>query len=256
MDNETDKGEAVVEMEDVSFSYDGTPALEDVNLALRHREFVSVVGPNGGGKTTLVKLLLGLIRPSKGRVRVFGKRPEDVRRRIGYMPQDVRFDARFPVTVLDVVLMGQLGNGLRFGYYRRSQKSAAVNALREVDLCDLRKKPLSSLSGGQKRRVLIARALASEPDLLLLDEPTANLDLLVEQELHALLKKLSERLTVVMVSHDLAFVSRYVDCVVCVNRTVAVHPTAEIDGEMFSRMFGGDIRMVMHDRHFRGEGRS
>jgi zinc transport system ATP-binding protein len=241
---------AVVEMEGVTFSYDDSPALEDVSIVLRERDFVSIVGPNGGGKTTLLKLMLGLLRPSKGNVRIFGKPPEEARSRIGYMPQDVQLDPRFPVTVMDVVLMGQLSSGSRFGYYSRSQKDAAVSALREVDLYDLWKRPLSSLSTGQKRRVLIARALASEPDLLLLDEPTANLDLLVEQELHALLKKLREKLTVIMVSHDLAFVSRYVDIVVCVNRVVAVHPTAEIDGELFSQMFGRDIKMVIHDQHF------
>jgi len=242
---------SVVEMRGVSFSYDGSPALQDVNIVLRERDFVSVVGPNGGGKTTLLKLMLGLLRPSRGEVRIFGNPPEDVRYRVGYMPQDVQLDARFPVTVMDVVLMGQLSNTRTFGFYSRSQKDSALNALREVDLCDLRKKPLSSLSGGQKRRVLIARALASEPELLLLDEPMANLDLLAEQELHALLQKLNEKLTVIMVSHDLAFVSRYVDTVVCVNRTVAVHPTAELDGETFSRMFGRDIKMVMHDQHFK-----
>jgi zinc transport system ATP-binding protein len=242
---------AVVEMEGVTFSYDDSPALENVNIVLRERDFVSVVGPNGGGKTTLLKLMLGLLRPSEGKVRIFGKPPEEARSRIGYMPQDVQLDPRFPVTVMDVVLMGQLSSGRRFGYYSKSQKDAAVNALREADLYDLGKRRLSSLSTGQKRRVLIARALASEPDLLLLDEPTANLDLLVEQELNTLLKSLREKLTVIMVSHDLAFVSKYVDSVVCVNRTVAVHPTAEIDGELFSQMFGGDIKMVMHDRHFR-----
>jgi len=244
---------AVVEMEGVTFSYDDSPALENVSIVLRERDFVSVVGPNGGGKTTLLKLMLGLLRPSRGKVRILGKSPEEARSRVGYMPQDVQLDPRFPVTVMDVVLMGQLSNGRRFGYYSKSQKEAAANALREVDLYDLGKRPLSSLSTGQKRRVLIARALASEPDLLLLDEPTANLDLLVEQELHTLLKSLREKLTVIMVSHDLAFVSRYVDSVVCVNRTVAVHPTAEINGELFSQMFGRDIRMVMHDKHFRRE---
>lgn len=242
---------AVVEMEGVTFSYDGLPALEDVNIVLREHDFVSVVGPNGGGKTTLLKLMLGLLRPSKGKVRIFGKPPKEARSRIGYMPQDVQLDARFPVTVMDVVLMGQLSSGSRFGFYSKPQKDAAVRALREVDLYDLGKRPLSSLSTGQKRRVLIARALASEPDLLLLDEPTANLDLLVEQELHTLLKKLREKLTIIMVSHDLAFVSRYVDSVVCVNRKAAVHPTAEINGELFSQMFGRDIKMVMHDQHFK-----
>lgn len=243
---------AVLEMTDVAFGYDGPVVLEDVNFVLRERDFVSVVGPNGGGKTTLLRLILGLVHPSSGTIRAFGKPPEEVRHRIGYMPQDAQLDPKFPVTVMDVVLMGQLTAGSRLGFYSKAQKEAALEALRDVDLLDLRKKSLSRLSGGQKRRVLIARALAGNPDLLLLDEPTANLDHLIEQELHSVLRRLNERLTVVMVSHDLAFVSKHVDNVICVNRTVAVHATAEIDGELFNKMFGGDIRMVMHDKHFRG----
>jgi zinc transport system ATP-binding protein len=134
------------------------------------------------------------------------------------------------------------------GPYRRADHDAAAKALRQVDLVDVRRRPFSELSGGQQHRVLIARALAAEPRLLLLDEPTAGLDLKMEEDLYGLLAELNRRMTVVLVSHDLGFVSRFVRTVVCVKRRVAVHPTSEITGEMIQEIYGADVRMVRHDR--------
>lgn len=239
---------SVILIKGLSFSYDGVQALEDVNLNIDEKDFVWVVGPNGGGKTTLLKLILGLLHPRKGKVRVFGKPPEASRSRIGYMPQYAHLDNRFPVNVLDVALMGRLGNGRKFGPFRTRDKFAAEKALGEVGLLNLRNRPFSALSGGQRRRLLIARALASEPDLLILDEPTASLDLLVEKELYELLQRLNERLTIVMVSHDPAFVSKFVKRVVCVNRRVSEHPTCEVNGEFMGDLLGGERRMVRHDQ--------
>jgi len=238
-----------IAFENLSFSYDGFPVLEDVNLTIGEREFAGIVGPNGGGKTTLVKLALGLLRPTRGSVRVFGKRPQDVRSRIGYMPQHVHLDPKFPVNVMDVVLMGCLGNGRTIGPYRRKERLAAEQALRDVGLYDLRDRPFSALSGGQQRRLFIARAVACRPELLLLDEPTANLDPKVEQEFYHVLDRLNRRMTVVVVSHDMTFVSRFVQKVICVKRGVHVHPTSEVAGDMFSEVFGADVRMVRHDQH-------
>jgi len=238
----------VIQFENLSFSYDGAVALEDVNLAINEREFACIVGPNGGGKTTLVKLTLGLLRPKRGTVRVFGKAPEDVRSRIGYMSQHVQLDMKFPVSVQDVVLMGRLGNGRTFGPYRRADRVAGEKALKDVGLEDMRDRPFSALSGGQRRRLLIARAIACNPEILILDEPTANLDPMVEQELYQVLDELNKRMTVVVVSHDMAFVSRFVQKVICVKQKVHVHPTCEVEGAMFSEIFGTDIRMIRHDR--------
>jgi len=239
----------VISFENLSFSYDGSPALEDVNLIIDEREFACIVGPNGGGKTTLVKLVLGLLKPSAGRVRVFGQPPRGVRSRMGYMSQHVHLDSQFPVSVMDVVLMGRLGNGRPFRPYRREDRSAAEKALQEVDLYDLRSRPFSTLSGGQLRRLFIARAIACQPELLLLDEPTANLDPRIEQELYQVLDDLNKRMTVVVVSHDMALVSRFVQKVICVKRNVHVHPTCEVEGGMFSEIFGTDVRLIRHDRH-------
>jgi zinc transport system ATP-binding protein len=238
----------VIEIRDASFSYNGSPALRDVNLSVGSRDFVCVVGPNGGGKTTLLKLILGLIRPQAGEVRVLGRRPERARKRIGYMPQYVDLDTAFPVTVSDVVLMGRLGIGARLGPYRRSDQRAALDALSEVGLVEVRDRPLAALSGGQRRRVLIARALASEPELLLLDEPNAHLDPAAQDRLYETLRDLNDRLTVVMVSHDLGFVSLYFKTVVCVHQDVHVHPTADLTQQRVADMYGREVRLV-HGTH-------
>jgi len=237
----------VISIENLTFSYDGFPVLEDVNVAVQEREFACIVGPNGGGKTTLLKLMLGLLQPTKGRVRLFGVPPERARTRVGYLPQSYAYDPLFPVRVMDVVLMGRLDRGGLFGPYRRSDREAALEALRQVEMAEFRHRPLAALSGGQRQRVLIARALACEPEVLLLDEPTASLDFTIEGELYELLRRLNERLTVVMVSHDIGFVSRFVTKVICVKRQVVVHPTSELTGEMINEIYGSDVCMVRHD---------
>jgi zinc transport system ATP-binding protein len=238
---------AVIDLEHVSFSIGGLSVLENVSLAVQEHDFLCMVGPNAGGKTTLLKLVLGLLRPTGGTVRVFGGPPAKSRFRIGYMPQHASLDPLFPVSVLDVVLLGRLQGGFRFGPYRKRDREAAGQALETLKLHGVRHRPFSELSGGQRQRVLIARALVSSPDLLLLDEPTANVDAVLESELFEVLNRLNEKMTIVLVTHDLGFVSRYVKRVACVNRRVAVHQTSEITGEMIHEIYGSDVRMVRHD---------
>jgi zinc transport system ATP-binding protein len=246
--------EPVISLQGVTFSYGGEPVLEDVSLSVADREAVCIVGPNGGGKTTLVKLILGLLSPERGEVRVFGLPPDRARLRIGYMPQHVQHDPQFPVTAMDIVMMGRLGQegsasffGNLTGWRARSDRFAAVEALKQVGVSDLARRPYASLSGGQRQRVLIARALCCKPDLLLLDEPTSNVDTLVESQLLDLLRELNRRMTIVMVSHDLGFVSELVDRVICVNRRVVVHPTSEMTGDAIRDIYGGDVRRVRHN---------
>lgn len=172
---------------------------------------------------------------------------------MGYMPQHGHHDPQFPVTVMDVVLMGRLGNRWG-GRYARTDKEAARVALAEVGLGEVSTRLFQSLSGGQRQRVLIARALACEPDLLLLDEPMANVDVLVENRLVQILQELNRRMTILMVSHDLGFVADIVKSVVCVNRCVVVHPTSEITGEVIRDLYGGDIRLVRHDHRCSEQG--
>lgn len=238
---------AVIELEKVWFAYNGSPVLEDVNLVVKERDFLSIVGPNAGGKTTILRLILGLIKPTRGSVKVFGNSPVKARPRIGYMPQHTFLDPLFPVSILDVVLMGRLGTGKHFGFYRKADKEAAEEALKRVELCDIRHRPFSDLSGGQSQRVLIARALVSGPELLLLDEPTANVDIAVETQLYDLLDQLNKKITIVLVTHDLGFVSRYVKNVACVNRRVVEHPTCDISGEMINEIYGSDVHIIRHD---------
>ncbi|MFY9399418.1 MAG: ABC transporter ATP-binding protein [Desulfomonilia bacterium] len=237
----------VIELTGVSFSYQGYRVLDGVSMTVQQGDFLSIVGPNGGGKTTILKLILGLLKPDRGMVKVFGSSPEQSRHRIGYMPQYTSLDPLFPVSVLDVVLMGRLGPGMRFGYYSRSDRLLAEEVLERLELYDLRHRPFSRLSGGQFQRVLIARALVSDPELLLLDEPTANVDAAVQTELYEILHQLNERLTIVLVTHDLGFVSRYVNSVACVNRRLIMHPTCDITGEMINEIYGTDVHMIRHD---------
>lgn len=235
---------AAVTIRDVTFAYEREPVLLDVNLAIAERDFACIIGPNAGGKSTLLKLMLGLLQPARGEVRVFGRAPGATRHRIGYLPQYAHFDPQFPVTVMDVVLMGRLGDERASRWYGRGDRRVAEDALREVGLRGERKRSFAALSGGQRQRALIARALACEPDILMLDEPTSNLDISVEEQLYALLRKLNERLTIVMVSHDAAFVSKYVDTAICVNRRVHTHSTRELSGELIQQLYGREVRFL------------
>lgn len=219
-------------MENLSFTYDGPPVLEEVSLQIPRGDFVSVVGPNGGGKSTLLKLILGLLSPARGTVRVLGLPPAAARRRIGYVPQQAQLDLQFPVSVREVVLMGRLGRRAGWGPYRHEDKARAEAVLAELGLDrEFSRRHFSALSGGQRQRVLIARALVSEPELLLLDEPTANLDAASENDLYELLRELNRRLTIVLVSHDLGFVSKYVHYVIYVKRTVRMRSAATLSRE-------------------------
>ncbi|MDY0162579.1 ABC transporter ATP-binding protein [Desulfobotulus sp.] len=243
--------EAIVRFQQVDFAYEnGVPVLEGINFAIWPRELVAMVGPNGGGKTTLLKLMTGMLHPSSGSVSLFGKNPASVRSRIGYMPQYLHFDPDFPITVEEVVLMGRLGRrGIRgfFGWPEKRDRMRAMDCLAHVEMEKLASRPFSALSGGQRQRVMIARALACDPELLLLDEPTANVDSQTESRFMALLQELSREITILMVSHDMGFVSAIVKSVLCVNRRVVVHPTTELTGMVIQDIYNCSMQMVRHD---------
>lgn len=235
-----------IELNQVSFSYAGVRVLEQISLGVAHGEFLGIVGPNAGGKSTLLKLLLGLIKPQAGEIRVLGDAPRVARKRLGYVPQYPAFARDFPVTAEQVVRMGRLGNGKLFGGYSRRDRQVANRVMAETETTGLARRRIDTLSGGQLQRILVARALASEPDILLLDEPTANIDMRVENEIFDLLKLLNERMTILVVSHDIAFISGYVQRVACLNRTLICHDTEDIDGHTIQELYGEDVRMVAH----------
>ena len=237
----------IIEIRDLSFSYEpGAPILTHVNLTLEARKSGCIVGPNGGGKSTLLRLLLGLLTPSSGTIRIFGETPVAARSRIGYMPQYHQLDAAFPVTVLEVALMGRLRQGF-WGRYTRRDREAALAALSEVGVQSLANSSFAALSGGQRQRVLIARALACEPDLLLLDEPTANIDPGAEEQFYGTLNCLRKRMTVLTVSHDLGFVNKEIDLVICVNRSLTVHQAAHFDAATADAVYHHEVNLIRHD---------
>ncbi|GHT19558.1 cation ABC transporter ATP-binding protein [Planctomycetales bacterium] len=235
-----------VEFDSVTFSYDGSAVLENATFTIQAGDFVSIVGPNGGGKTTLLKLMLGLFAPNAGTVHLFGKPPRMSCSKIGYTPQFLTVDFGFPLSVLDVVLMGRLRTGSF--WYSQADKLAARNALKTLQLEESAGVPFRQLSGGQRQRVLIARAVCGEPEILLLDEPTNNIDAASEKILFDILTELNRTMTIVMVSHDIGFVSRCVTNVICVNRTVAVHSTSEMNGQTIHDLYGHhEMKLVIHD---------
>ena len=232
---------------DVGFGYGAEPVLAGVNFDIYPSEYVCVVGPNGGGKTTLLKLALGLLKPDKGRIRIFGESPEEARGALGYVPQHLHFDPVFPVRAIDVVLMGRVGPG-QFGLASREDRKQAETSLDQVGLAGQAQRQFAELSGGQRQAVLIARALAGAPRVLLLDEPDAHIDPERRENLRRLLDQLPTEITRVLVSHNMDFVASGVEKVICVHGGVHVHPTSALSPERIREIFGGDLRLIRHDR--------
>jgi len=243
--------EFAVEIRDLEVSYNGTPVLEDINLAIEAGKYVGILGPNGAGKSTLLKVVLGLLQPSRGEVRVFGETPLRLRRRgevVGYLPQRPLTNPRFPVTVLDVVLMGRYG---RIGLGKRPGKAdweLALKHLEEVGIAHLTGRAIGEVSGGEQQRVFIARALCVEPRLLVLDEPTVSVDACAQDEVYELVYDIKKRLdlTVLMVSHDIGGVARHVDDVVCLNRRIHVHAPPPIGRLGLESTFGCSVEYLFH----------
>ncbi|MCG8685584.1 MAG: ABC transporter ATP-binding protein, partial [Desulfobacterales bacterium] len=228
---------SIVDIKNLDFSYSGEAILEAVNLNVREQDFLAIIGPNGGGKTTLLKLILGLLTPSGGSILVNGKSPGKAASCIGYVPQNVHMNQSFPISVLDVVLMGSFDPKNRFRRNKAQDRKTALETLDRLEMASFADKKIGQLSGGQRQRVLIARALVSQPKMLLLDEPTASIDTKGQSEFYQLLAALNKEITILVVSHDLLVVSRYVKAVACVNRRLHYHDQAEITGEMLETMY-------------------
>ncbi len=219
--------ETVIRVEGLFKSFGPTPVLEDVSLTTETNELQGIIGPNGGGKTVLLKLLLGLEKPDRGSIEVLGKLPGQARGEVGYVPQYAGFDSDFPIDVRGAVLTGRQSGKKLFRRFGREDREMADEALGKVSMLELATRPIGHLSGGQLQRVLIARALVTRPSILMLDEPTANLDPQGGQTIYELLAKLKEEMTVLLVSHDVGVISRYVSSVACVNRKLFQHAGSE-----------------------------
>jgi zinc transport system ATP-binding protein len=235
-----------IELEDVWLTRRGVPVLEAVSLRVERGDYLALLGPNGAGKSTLLHIVLGLLTPDRGRVRVFGEPPRSARGRVGWVPQHVRFDPEFPIRVRDVVLMGRLGRRGPFRPWSARDREVARAMLARVGMEALAERPLAVLSGGQLQRVLIARALAMEPELLLLDEPTASLDERMERGLWELLEELSREVTLLLVSHDIGALSRHVRGVACLNRRLFGHPSRELTPELLEATYGCPVDLIAH----------
>jgi len=239
----------VITLDHVSFSYGGPLVLEHVDLTITEGEFLGLVGPNGSGKSTLLKVILGLLTPASGRITVMGQDPADARDFIGYVPQFGTFVPGFPISVEETVLMGRLGKTRMMGGYRSEDRTLAHQAMVDAGILDIRNRPLEKLSGGQLQRVLIARALVIKPEILLLDEPTSNVDLRAEEDIFELLKHLNEHMTIIVVSHDIGFISQYITHVACLNRTLLCHQTAALTSDVIEQLYGRPVRVIRHESH-------
>ncbi|MDY0212039.1 MAG: ABC transporter ATP-binding protein [Desulfuromonadaceae bacterium] len=236
-----------IEIENLSFSYPQLQVLNDINLTLHNDEFLGIVGPNGGGKSTLLKLILGLLKPDKGSIRVLGQAPKAARPMLGYVPQFATFDSKFPIRVKDTVLQGRFGTRRHQLFYSREDHLKTTEAMERTDILDLQDRPMTALSGGQRQRVLIARALACDPKLLLLDEPTANIDPYHGENIFGLLHRLHDEVSIVLISHDIGFITRCVTRVACLNHSLVCHATSPVENDLLQQIYGMPLSRVEHE---------
>ncbi|WP_071515623.1 metal ABC transporter ATP-binding protein [Geitlerinema sp. PCC 9228] len=236
----------VISIQGLSVRYNRHLVLENIHLSVKERDFIGLIGPNGGGKTTLFKVLLGLAKPVSGRVKILDKNIRRGRRYIGYVPQLAKFDRDFPINVWEVVRMGRLGKRPLLKSYTAKDDEVVAQVLQQVEMWHLRDRPMGELSGGQQQRTYIARALASEPEILLLDEPTASIDPQLSASIYDLLEKLNENITILMVSHDMGAIASHVKSVGCLNRHLYYHGEKLLTPEMLEEAYQCPIDLIAH----------
>ncbi|MTI69890.1 MAG: metal ABC transporter ATP-binding protein [Firmicutes bacterium] len=230
-----------IEIKNLSVNYDSVIALKDINLKVKNKEFLGIIGPNGGGKSTLLKVLLGLLKPSKGSINLNTNKP------LGYVPQYSHFDSEFPIKVKDVILMGKLTKEMFFHRYSDKEMKKVREIMDAFGLLKYQDRQIGQLSGGQIQKVMIARALIMEPDILLLDEPTASLDSNAKSEIYKILKNINKDKTIIMVSHDLEVVSSYIESVACLNKTLHYHgDNNELNKETLEKTYGCPVELIAH----------
>ncbi|WP_200762650.1 metal ABC transporter ATP-binding protein [Nitrosophilus alvini] len=214
-----------ISVKNLYFKYDKEFVLQDISVDIYENDYIAVIGPNGGGKSTFVKILLGLLKPDRGEVKIYGKKPEYARELIGYLPQMINFNLDLPISVEEVVLQGRLKKGKLF--YSKDDRKKTDETLSKMGLTGLKKRKIEELSGGQRQKVLIARALCSEPKILIFDEPTASIDIEGQKEIYKILKELD--LTKIVISHDINILFEGVNRVAYINRKIYMHEEVDIN---------------------------
>lgn len=236
----------IIRMRDITVAFDSHIILNRINLSVKSNDYIGVIGPNGGGKTTLLKTILGLVRPLSGELSIMGRPPEKGRKAVGYVPQYAVFDRAFPIDVWDTVMMGRLSKSSPFRRFSEEDRRSAEQALRKVGMTGLEERQIGSLSGGERQRTYIARALATDPKVLLLDEPTANIDIEMEEGFYNLLNEIRKSVAIVLVSHDISVISVHVDKIACMNRDLYMHTSSEINAEILEKTYKCPVEMIAH----------
>ncbi|OGK51605.1 zinc ABC transporter ATP-binding protein [Candidatus Roizmanbacteria bacterium RIFCSPLOWO2_01_FULL_41_22] len=249
-----DHTKTIIELKNISFAYQKEHVLRDINLQVHLGDYLGMIGPNGGGKTTLLKIMLGLLKPSQGSVCLFSQPLDQFRDwpKIGYVPQKaVNFDANFPATVYEVVAMGRYGKRGLFRRLNASDKKMILESLRQVEMIEYKDRIIGDLSGGQQQRVFIARALSSQPQVILLDEPTVGVDLKAQEAFYQLLQKLNQKLnlTLVLVSHDIDVVAHEATELACVNTTLIYdkNPQDFLKDDRLKLLYGHGVKYILHN---------
>ncbi|MFK5975334.1 MAG: ABC transporter ATP-binding protein [Sulfurovum sp.] len=214
---------SVIDIKNLSFAYDKQVVLEDINLTVNSKDFLAIIGPNGGGKSTLLKLILGLHKYKKGEISVLSNEPKSNLSQIGYVPQDTNINTDFPIKVIEVVLMGYNSKKRTLFGYSKDETTSAMSALLQVGVENLAHQKIGSLSGGQRQRVMIARALCANPQILILDEPTSSIDITGQKEIYQLLQELNKKITIIVVSHDISVIVEYANRVAHINKKLSYH---------------------------------
>ena len=236
----------IVSLKNVSVEYDGIQVLKGHNFTVYDDDFIGIIGPNGGGKTTLLKVILGLVNCVSGDIKVFGNTPARARDRIGYVPQMASIDKDFPINVWDMVLMGRLGKRGILNFYNKADYRLAEDALKRVEISHLRNRQIGKLSGGERQRAFIARALVSKPELLLLDEPTGSIDPKIKTGIYDLLGSLKKEMAIILVTHDIGVISSHVDKVACLNCELFYHGTKDLTGDLLAKIYQCPVDLIAH----------
>lgn len=238
----------LIQLDRVSAGYDGRNVLENATLSIYENDFLGVIGSNGGGKTTLMRVILGLIKPTAGTVSYFDNGHPTSKIPMGYLPQYNNIDRKFPISVYDVVLSGLSCEKPLLRSFSKAQHEKTSETLERMELISLAKRPIGALSGGQLQRVLLARAIVSQPKVLILDEPNTYIDQRFQEKMYDMLETLNHNCAIIIVSHDIGTILQCVKDVACVNHTLHYHPTTELSPEHLAEELGGPVMLLSHGK--------